>query len=712
MLRDLKLKSVYRSETDNLLTDFYIPSLKESVRYDRAVGYFSSAMLSFAAQGLSVFIEQGGKMRLIFGGELLEDEVNAIKEGYDVRKLSERLGNKILQTISNISDALTYRRLEALSWLVANGSLDVKLALTPRGMYHEKIGILTDSTGDRIVFEGSANETAPALLPDFNFESLNVFPTWREEFIDYFIPYIDGFERLWSNKTKNALVIDFPDAAKEHLIKISKRSKPLGTEIEVDLWKKLFAKFTSNPHPESKPNIPKTFHGTDFELRPHQVSALNAWKARDVRGVLAMATGSGKTLTAIYGAVKIFHSLERLFIIIAVPYQALADQWVEELSLFNINAIPCYAGFNNWSDDLSKSIYLFETGAKKFVACVVVNRTLQSEEFQKRLKQVPGKQLLFIGDECHHHSSQGLHDSLPQQARMRLGLSATPEHYFNPALTARIVDYYGEIAYRYSLADALRDGVLTPYDYFIHFIELDDDEADEYLELSKKISRLAAGKNANEVEDTSDSALQMLLFKRARLLGNASNKISTLHQLLEKTKPAPFTLFYCGDGSTEIDSDDEPLRQVDEVSTILYQLGWKVSHFTSRQPREERKKILDRFRTELLDGVIAIKCLDEGIDVPDCRTAYILASSRNPKQFIQRRGRILRRSPGKEISVIHDFIIKLPKGVCKDSELERNLLIAELKRVSEFGRLSLNEGEVFDTLKPILDDYDLHHFFI
>jgi superfamily II DNA or RNA helicase len=714
MFRDKSWKAVYRSETDNILEDFYLPALTDAASYDRAVGFFSASMLSYAAQGVSALVSSGGHMRLVFGGEIEEEDAGAIADGYDLRIMSERVGQFVLKTIDNLAEALTTQRLLALSWLVANGHLDIKLALKRRGMYHEKIGIFRDRNGDALVFQGSANETTAALLPDYNFESINVFPSWRAELAEHYQPYIDGFERLWLNETLNTHVIAFPEAAKERLIKIAARqTRAPAPNIELDLWRRLTEKKSErNPDGEAIPKVPTTYKGTEFRLAPHQRDALNAWKSRDFRGILSMATGSGKTVTAIYGAVKLFEKTRRLFVIVAVPYQALGDQWVEELSTFGIMAIPCYQSIEKWAERLSLAATQFQNGSHQFVACVVVNRTLTSEAFQQRLQRVPGDGLLLIGDECHHHAAAALSAALPKHARFRLGLSATPRHYFDNARTETLFSYYGEISYEYSLERALEEGVLTPYRYHVHLVELTEDETEIYLEVSARIARLAAGADLEDSESLGSTELKMLLFRRARLLGNAANKLDLLEALLDKTQPAPFHLFYCGDGADDEQLDESLSRQVDRVSRMLYERRWKVSHFTSRETSSARQNILDNFRVGMLDGLVAIRCLDEGVDVPDCRVAYILASSRNPKQFIQRRGRILRRAPNKERAIVHDFVVILPdESVSGSSAPLRKLLIGELMRVSEFGRLAENRSDVYGSLKPLLEKYDLHHYF-
>lgn len=707
MLRSLKLKAVYRSDEDNILEDFYIPALSLAVSYQRAVGYFSAAMLSYAAQGLSAFVGNNGKMQLVIGGELEAEDELAMRKGYDVRTVSERLGFKIVQTIESIGDALCYRRLEALSWLIATGRLDIKIALRKRGMYHEKIGIIRDADGDAVVFQGSANETANALLPDFNFESINVFPCWREELSSHYSPYISGFERLWSNQSINTLVIDFPEAAARRLIKIAEKCRVPTPAIEVAL---------TNPQgepaddpSESTPRIPEVFGGSEFVLQPHQTGALNAWKANAFQGILAHATGAGKTITAIYGAVRVFEATRRLALIIAVPYQNLADQWVSVLEQFRISAFRCYGGRNQWHQRFSEQVTLFGAGATPFLCAVVVNRTLQSDEFQLLLGQIQGSSLVFVGDECHHHSTASLAGCLPPHAKMRLGLSATPEHYVDEQATSRVLGYYGSVVSTFTLADALKAEVITPYTYHVSAVALREDEANSYGEISEQIAALTVRQSMNDDDSPGNEQLKALLMKRSRILGSAAEKLQLLKQMLVGQRPQPLTLFYCGDGSTEDDDNGEPCRQVDQVSALLYGLGWKCAQFTARESREEREQLLDSFRIGAIDALVAIRCLDEGIDVPACRTAYLLASSRNPKQFIQRRGRILRRSPGKASATIFDFLVRLPADQLGTNPFERRLVAAELQRVAEFAMLAQNSPDAVRTLMPLLTEYDLAH---
>lgn len=714
-LKDLNLKAVYRTEEDNILEDFYIPALEQSVKYDRAVGFFSAGMLSYAAQGLSAFINNNGNIRLIIGGELSPEDYLAIKTGYNLRSnFSEKAGEEFSEifeyVIENTSDSLFFRRLELISFLVANGQLNIKVALRRRGMYHEKIGIFTDTEDNKIIFQGSANETTSALLPDFNFESINVFQSWRTELKDHFEPYVNGFEKLWENRVLNTFVIDFPAAAKKKLISIAKNAPTLITpKLEAELFNKEDRKIEQLSSEAVLPQVPKYLDGEEFSIREHQKKALENWKGKDLRGIMALATGAGKTITAIFGAVRIFTGAKRLFVTIAVPYQSLADQWVEVLHKFNIYPIKCYESTAQWNEELKQKISLYKDKFLPFVCVVVVNRTLQSETFQNLIKQVPGENFLWIGDECHHHSSEKMIECLPEQARWRLGLSATPENFWNKEATERLIEYYGAIVAEYSLKEALADKVLTPYKYFPILVDLTEGEAFEYEEISKKIGQIVAYNQSGQIDPETNESLKTLLIKRARIIGKAENKLIVLEQTLRGERPKPLTLFYCGDGSVEGEESGELIRQVEAVSSAIDKLGWRCSRFTAEESRAERQDILDSFRLGMIDAMVAIKCLDEGIDVPACRTAYILASSRNPKQFIQRRGRILRRSPGKEYAEIYDFIVKIPNSLLENNEIEKKLLRAELNRVAEFASLAMNSFDTVKILRPILKNYNLEY---
>lgn len=688
MLRDLQLLPVYRSDSSNIVEDFYIPALSCAQRYDRAVGFFSASMVSLAAQGLSAFIKNGGQMRLVVSCELSPEEADAIHSGYALREVAQRHIAAFFDNTLDLPSLLFQNRLRALSWMIASNRLDVKIAFKQIGMYHEKIGIIHDGE-DTIVFHGSANESAFALSQDYNFESINVFPTWKSELSGYTEPYIDGFERLWNNTTKNVSIIDFPEAAKHFFFKLAREYQPSFINDEIYLSKPKI-EITVEP---AEPKTPSHINNKPFSLFKHQREALNNWRNQGGEGLFELATGAGKTITALHCAVKIFEKSKKLFLVIAVPYQNLADQWADEASNFGIYPVKCYHSKNQWIDRANATISEFASGQRKFACFLAVNKTLSSQAFQDLLPKIDGEYLFFVGDECHHHASPTMIKSLPNQARFRIGLSATLDTCESDNYKT-LSGYYGKIVSTYTLEDALRDRVLTPYYYYIHCVDLTKDETERYIELSMKIKKAFA-------IDKESEQLKALLLSRSRLIGAASEKLSSLQNVLTSKGKHALTLFYCGDGTTECSMSDEEDRQIILTTKLLYDLGWKSSRFTSYESKENRKAILDCFKNKAIDALVAIRCLDEGIDIPACSTAYILASSTSSRQHIQRRGRILRRAEGKESATIHDFFVRLPPTQ-DNADLEKNLIKRELDRIREFSRLAINKDECLITLSSIL----------
>lgn len=718
MLRNLALKGVYKSDQDDILRDFYFPALAVANRYDRAVGYFSASSLSEAAQALTVFINGNGVIRLIVGAFTAQRDIDAVREGLRLKEISDRIGAEMVAAVSGVDDELFQHRFRALAWLIAHDRLDIRVALRPNGIYHDKVGIIGDADGDAVVFSGSANESAAALLPTQNYESINVFPTWRDELADWHEPHRESFVRLWDNKSRGTVVIDLPTALRENLLEVAASlDGPPDSEREAQIAARLRAlEAIDQGEPGSRlPRAPETVNGMPFKMREHQLQALRAWQANGYRGIFDLATGAGKTITAVYATVQMAKGVPGLAVVIAAPYQSLADQWCEILEAFNVRPLQCYVSKENWHEELQKRVLDMQGGSDAFQAIVVVNRTLRTPEFQAALARIPGNRLLWIGDECHHHGSESLASALPAHAHYRIGLSATPMHYLDEERNDRLKAYYGDIVFSYTLAQAITDKVLTPYNYYPAVVSLTPDEASEFISLSDDIARafMREGKSSGPPS----TMLTALLMKRARIIGSAANKMPALQQTLAGQPPQQHALFYCGDGQVEVDGVDEDevmedgqsTRQIEAVSRLLDGQGWKVSRFTARESRRERESILQSFKTGAIDGLVAIKCLDEGIDVPACSIAYILASSRDPRQFIQRRGRILRRSPGKMIANIHDYIVVLPEDAHDESGAARKLITAELKRVAEFSGLAENRNEAYAVLRPILTAYDLEH---
>ena len=704
----IKLKSTYNSEEDSIIKDFYIPYLGEAVSYDRAVGFFSASMLTYAAQGLSKFASNQGNMRLIIGHQVEEDEFEAIKKGEQLKETYEKLNIKFEEVISSVSTDIFTCRLQLLSWLVSTNRLKIKFAIRRKGMYHEKIGVLKDEEGNKIVFQGSANESQMALLPDFNFESISVYPSWEADIYEkYGSKYETRFERLWSNEAKETIVVDVPSDIYTQLASVYKARTPPPEYIEQLLFDELTG---AKKKVQLLPILPKILGSSEYQLKDHQKKALGNWKSNDFNGIFALATGAGKTITALHAATQLANHQEHLTLIIAVPYQNLADQWCEVMELFSMTAIRCYMSKANWQLNLSIAISDFNLNiTKPFLAIVVVNRTLSSAAFQLEIQRIKPDKLLFVGDECHHHASKNIIKKLPE-AKFRIGLSATPWSSKEEEKESILKSYYGGIVAEYPIADALKDNVLTPYQYFIHVFYLTDEETERYQQLSVEIGKLIAAREQGEV--INEQLLMAFSMKRARIIGSAENKFAELGVILNKLKVDKHTLFYCGDGSVIDERINEELdnlsvRDIEQVATILQQHGWKSSRFTADESLKERRRIIENFKDGFIDAMVSIRVLDEGIDIPACKQAFLLASSRNERQFIQRRGRILRKSEGKQFSIIHDFIVLPSENIYEDDCLKK-LIDSELDRLIEFAHVAINKNDAYEIGKEISRFYGIN----
>jgi superfamily II DNA or RNA helicase len=440
-----------------------------------------------------------------------------------------------------------------------------------------------------------------------------------------------------------------------------------------------------------------------IEERQYQTEAVQSWINSDGRGIFNMATGTGKTVTALTAAAKLSDRLnQNLLIIISVPYQHLVDQWAEVLEDFNVRPIRAYKSRERWLNRFESVINEFARGFRDTSAVVTTYRTFSSESFQRSSQRYSGEDCLMIADEVHHLGAEHYRKSLLNNVRFRLGLSATPERFYDNRGTEAIKEYFESTVFKYPLDRAINNGHLSEYYYVPHVVKMTDSEIEEYISLSREIARKVQQKDTEDKTDSlwKDDAIKYLLFKRASLIGAAKNKIEKLGSLIEARNEMSHALVYCGDGSVKREVTDRTERHVDASLSKVRMQGYRAKRFTADENQKTREKILEQFETGDIDALVAIRCLDEGIDIPATKSAYILASSSNPRQFVQRRGRILRNHPDKQSAIIHDFIVSPPQEVWRDKNknesmfsIERRLIKSELSRVSLFAESARNHPD-------------------
>ena len=706
-LWELDLLETYRSDDCDLVKDFYEPCLRRSLTYDRAVGFFSSSALALVARGLTAFIQAGGRMRLVTSPKFSEADVAAIAQGLEQRDAV--IQRALLRTFKDsVVPDLVQQRLAALTWLLAQGLLDIKLAVPKslRGLYHEKLGVFADAEGNLVTFGGSANESENGL--QHNFEVLEIFTSWQVGVEKRALRRVQAFEALWQNRTAKVEVMPFPEAVQRSLIQkycpdTPPTREPYAASNEGDYGLDFS---DAGVNQEGVPIKPRW-----ITLRDYQQQAVQNWFANKGRGTLKMATGSGKTITALAVAAELYEQIQLEALIVVCPYRHLVQQWDRECRKFGLKPILAYESVKQWQSDLSNQLINRRLELPPIVTVITTNATLTSQGFQSLLKSEDGqrgafpKKTLLIGDEAHNLGAERLAASLPKTVGLRLGLSATPERYFDDRGTQALFDYFGEVLEpEFTLADAINHGALVKYKYYPILVELTDEEAMEYAQLSVKIGQAIAIGG----EDEDNENLTLLLSKRARLIGAAENKIPALRSLMKERLDTDHTLFYCGDGSVEDAIAQETLRQLEVVTRLLgSDLGYRVNTYTAETSLDEREDLRQQFETGELQGLVAIRCLDEGVDIPAIQTAVILASSSNPRQFVQRRGRILRRHANKQRAELFDMIM-IPPDLGRESlEVERKLLEKELRRFAEFADLADNAGEARMKLLPLQDCYGL-----
>ncbi len=680
LLTDISIERSYRSSKNNMVKDFYNPLLSVATYYKRAVGYFTISSLVNASQGLSNLIENGGKVEIIASPKLSKEDIDTINLGYKMK--SDVILDAMIREFNNIESENINEKLNYIATLIADDRLDIKIALMDDyGAYHEKFGIIEDAMHNKIMFTGSMNETNNGQYT--NFESFVVFKSWNSDENEYVKEYDIDFTNLWDNKTNRLNIQPFPDALKNKLLEFKK----------IDYIKE-------NTHEEFNEIIPSYEENIEFPLIPdwfkprqYQKEAITNWINNKYMGLLTMATGTGKTLTGLYGITEIWKEIEKLVIVIVCPYQHLVEQWVEDVKKFNLNPVVCYSVYPNWKEQVYRKIKLFNYGTIDNFTIVTTNATFSSEDMQKFLSKVNGDILLVV-DEAHNAGTNSMRASLDEKFKYRLGLSATPRRFRDEENTEFIYNYFGGEVYSFDLERAINEGFLTRYYYFPHIVRLTVEEQDEYNKLSLRIAQ-----NIREVSGKIiiNDIAKNLLIKRARLVAGASNKLVVLRNLMSQYFNKNYILVYCGATKTidEIDGSEE--RQIRKVCQILWnEFGIKNRKFTSEETSEERSEIIEMFSEgKDLQAIVAIKCLDEGVNIPAIQHAFILSSSTDPKEFIQRRGRVLRLYPDKEYAYIHDFVT-VP---CSEEEnyTGSSLVESELKRVYEFNSLAENkdQGERF-----------------
>lgn len=691
-LKDINIDLAYRSDDNDMVKDFYNPVLSEAKIYKRAVGYFTVSSLINAAQGLSNMIENGGKVEIIASPKLSKEDIDTISLGYKMK--DDVVLDALIREFNDIKSEKITERLNYIATLIADDRLDIKIALMDYyGAYHEKFGIVEDHYNNKILFTGSMNETENGQY--VNFESFVVFKSWDSGVVEYINRFDNYFNELWENNTRRLEIKPFPVALKNKLLEYRKSDyvREKNSTVENDDG------FDLNVIEKDYPKTPEWFQKN---IREYQKEAVNSWISNKYRGLLSMATGTGKTLTGLYGLVQLYESRKKLVSVIVCPYQHLVEQWADDVKLFNINPVICYSKYD-WRSTVYRKVKAFKSETIDNFTIITTNSTFSDKDMQKFLNEVC-HDVLIIVDEAHNAGTYTMKNSLNTEYNYRLGLSATPKRFRDEENTKFIFEYFGGEVYSFDLQRAINEGYLTEYYYYPHIVHLTEYEQSEYNTLSLKIAQNIREENGRII--INDYA-KNLLIKRSRLIAGASEKLNVLRKLMHGYQDKNYILVYCG--ATKVLDDDRGFetRQIEKVCRILQnEYGIKNRKFTAEESPEERKEIIEMFSDgQSLQAIVAIKCLDEGVNIPAIQHAFILSSNTDPKEFIQRRGRVLRLYKDKKYAYIHDFVT-IPYNDGEKYE-GSNLVETELKRVYEFNSLANNKDEGDSIIYSLLEEYSI-----
>ena len=729
----------YRPDEYNSPEKFFNDCLENSKEFDLQLGYFSSATISVLADGFASFISNGGKMRLVINHIVSDEDKNAISKGIhggviDCFDLSN------FEELKKTFDEYQQQFFECLAFLIYNKRIDIRI-IKPRnkkGIAHTKSGQFRD--GDSTTsFTGSANFTISGLFN--NLEEIKIdrsdsidmmvqkrIDSQREEFDSIMKMTKRNIEYLSPDNLISAIQTNYGDKDIEELLDVEKKLRKLKKERAIRERQKR-VDMVCEDFEEIEPRFPYS-----SGPREYQKLAFENWKNKGQKGLFAMATGTGKTITSLNCLLEIYLRKGYYKAIILVPTITLVNQWEQECRKFRFsNIIKVYSKNLTWRDEVERVRFneKYRTEREPEVSYIVISTyaSYSREKVFNVLNDFDKRKLLMIADECHNMASGSLVKRLKDiPYHRRIGLSATPDRQFDDSGNTKLRKFFGsedKYTYEYSMEEAIKNGVLCKYMYYPHLVRLTSDEMDAYVELSEKISKYF---NYNTCTfDNPDEMLKRLLLARKRIIHKAANKLPAFIDIIEKRHGEngnlKFSLIYVPEGnkpdyiggtddfdkSEDIKDDEDADHLINIYTQAVAEIDERVTvrKFTSGQ--RDREEILDDFATGKLHVLTSMKCLDEGVDVPRCELAIFCSSTGNPRQFIQRRGRVLRTHPDKKIAELHDLVV-VPEVSPNSSSyrMEQSLLRGELLRVNNFALLSENPSYSETELREVMDHYGLN----
>lgn len=664
--RDIPLDISYKSVGEESFSQILNPLLSCTKNYKRSVGYFSSSALDFIGDGILELARRGGKIMLATSPQLSADDIFAIQSGYKAREIVERCFlSEVQSALNDISDA----NAKMLYMLVKEGIVDIKIVTRQNGIYHDKLALLEDFDGNIIACVGSNNETGSGY--NYNYEKIRVYKSWN----DYEGRIADEskeFESIWSNDNSDLVVYDFMSAFEnEVLCRYEKKG--------------IYKNDTSK-----------------YKMRPYQIEAKDKWNENEHRGFFVMATGTGKTITSLY-SIKEFVLNNKIFTVIAVPYKHLVSQWAEDVKEFFPDAAIHVV--HGEIKNAETQIYASYLQALKNYRPIIVITTIKSfllERYVNLYDKIDFDRLLIV-DEAHNFANQ-ISDDLLIKYPYKLGLSATPVFGTDEEKTNRLLSWFGGQVVDLPIEKALGK-YLVNYEYHPIFVNATENDEKKF---SKATTLMLSGIDLVRNKIIDEEKFTLGYRGRLRAISMAEEKHERIAEIFSNIEDKDHTIIYCSDGRSLFDGKQDEMRHLEYILQLinmscLTSVGsGKASKFTATEDIQERMQLIDSFNKGYIEYLVAIRCLDEGINIPSIKSALILSSNDNYREFVQRRGRILRLYEGKKIAHIYDVIV-LP------SISNKAFAEIEFRRYYEYSRLALNKDYLIDMLEHYLSEYDLSY---
>ncbi|PKQ45958.1 DEAD/DEAH box helicase family protein [Confluentibacter flavum] len=726
---DWSLDRDYKTGSENEPLQFYLDGLANSNEFSLLLGYFSSSAINLLSVGFATFISKGGKMKMVINHLLSAKDKEAISRVEENPNEIRVFDLTDIVSLGRVLDEYDTHFFECLAYLISEKRIEIKVVKPKngKGIAHYKSGVFSDGQ-DAVGYQASCNFTYYGLSE--NIEQLEAFLSWENgrsnKLIRKQLKLIDDY---FTEKDEDVEYISVSDI--EVVLKDRFGKKDIN-ELLVQEEQLLRKKQSLISNPKLKKTITKLF--SEIEIirrtpkfpysegpREYQINAYNSWVANNYKGMFAMATGTGKTITSLNCLLNEYKKTGIYRAIITVPTTALVEQWKNECAKFNFKNIITVSSKENWD----KNLAFFNTASKLIdtsYIVIVTYASLPRPKFQSYFTQLP-KDTILIADETHNLGSQGHLRLLPNiQLEKRIGLSATPHRKFDEAGNQAIQEFFNDeppYIVSYSMEEALNIGWLCKYTYHPHIVKLTDQEMEKYKELSLQLLRMGLfDKETGNFRSTPE--IEKKLLERKRIIHKAANKLEAFKAILrsefDKRKNLKYTLIYVPEGieanfdetDFSVETDDEN-RLINEYTKAVSNTddSVMVKQFTANS--ENREDILKNYEDGKIHVLTSMKCLDEGVDVPRSELAIFCASTGNPRQFIQRRGRVLRLHKDKIHATIHDLVVVPEVGGEENTfEMERGLVGKELERVVDFANLAMNKTDTYETLKNILDYYNLN----